>query len=628
MHPSANMPGLRFVVLTVLFTAMVFSLIHQALTRPSDNLVQAQAVIDPADPAWEPDQVMRMQAVPFTGVLARPNNRDVFWLRVAVAPHAPGAWSIQVLPPYVSEATVFRRDAAGRWHGLSAGMRVGYPDHGAPNTGISMSYSPVPQGEVVLIRMRTDSGPVLVRILPEPEALRQGLLLHVIAALLSGMLLVVALITTNLWLASRHPLWACQTLYLVTSIVMILWTLGLIDRYWPGEPGEHRVRAFEAAMVAYFALALHTFYRVFRLFSFPAWMRWPHHVGVSLAPLLILLVMKGEGDLALRLNNLVLVMLALFGLVGVWVIRHQDKALEWTFRLLFLLLVSYMVSWVVPFVMGDDQTAEQILYPLIQSHILLVMIVPVVAFRDSLVRLASADAAQRDLQRISTRLDGERTRLEDMHAFIGLLLHEIKGPLSTIRLAATNLRQDMPALPVVVARRLERIFRAVDGVDRVLRRSVDMDVLEQGALQPRLLSCDLLTIVDETLGRYDTTRIMVTVEASDTRVNTDPALLSMILGNLVENAMRYGEPRTPIRLVIAEGNSGALCVSLFNQVSPGAAPDPARVFTKYYRAPTSAGRSGLGLGLYWCRQVLNQLQGRITFGQRENEVRFTVWIPR
>lgn len=103
-------------------------------------------------------------------------------------------------------------------------------------------------------------------------------------------------------------------------------------------------------------------------------------------------------------------------------------------------------------------------------------------------------------------------------------------------------------------------------------------------------------------------------------------MLALMFGNLVDNAVKYAAPETPIlcRLVNRE-NQWVLSVT--NTVGHAGFPDPARLFTRYYRAPAVAQQSGLGLGLYWVRGIARKMGGDLSYSHTTSTLEFAICLP-
>jgi two-component system sensor histidine kinase KdpD len=93
-------------------------------------------------------------------------------------------------------------------------------------------------------------------------------------------------------------------------------------------------------------------------------------------------------------------------------------------------------------------------------------------------------------------------------------------------------------------------------------------------------------------------------------VPLDAVLIEQVLVNLLENAVKYTPSGTPIEIsAVAESNVVRVEVA---DRGPGLpVGEELRVFDKFYRAPETVARSGIGLGLTICRGIITAHGGRI-----------------
>ena len=114
-------------------------------------------------------------------------------------------------------------------------------------------------------------------------------------------------------------------------------------------------------------------------------------------------------------------------------------------------------------------------------------------------------------------------------------------------------------------------------------------------------------------------------------VHADAQMLSIVLGNLLENAYKYSEVGTPIALALsssvgAQGIAGWQW-TLENEVGDAGYPDLQKVFVKYYRSANAKSQSGSGLGLFLVKSLLDLMHGRVTYSPLKQRIRFEVWLP-
>lgn len=226
--------------------------------------------------------------------------------------------------------------------------------------------------------------------------------------------------------------------------------------------------------------------------------------------------------------------------------------------------------------------------------------------------------------------------------FISGVTHELKSPLTSIRLyaellenetvkpearrrGAAVIREETDRLSNLV----EQILRARALEARDLRlepRSVELgEWLAERAevLATRLRSLERDMLLEEELSSDRN-------EATNHFVLADPEALDLVLGNLVDNAVKYSPAGTPVRLGMRRQRHWLLFWVADEGV--GFPPEESRrLFDRFYRGGSELTRQtkGTGLGLYLVREFVEALEGRVV---AESEgpgrgSRFTVALP-
>ena len=198
-------------------------------------------------------------------------------------------------------------------------------------------------------------------------------------------------------------------------------------------------------------------------------------------------------------------------------------------------------------------------------------------------------------------------------ALLASLGHDLRTPLTTIRVAATNLtepslaagdRQEQSQLILAEVERLSRLFQNV----------LEMARIDAGAVSPNLRRAHPTEIiaaareqVAQTLAGH---HVKVSVEP-DMPVHLDPKLAAAALAHLLENAAQYAPSGSVID--IAARSTGADLTMTVRDRGPGIAPtDLPHVFDRFYRGAAGQTRvSGTGLGLWIARGLLAAGGGRV-----------------
>jgi two-component system OmpR family sensor kinase len=176
--------------------------------------------------------------------------------------------------------------------------------------------------------------------------------------------------------------------------------------------------------------------------------------------------------------------------------------------------------------------------------------------------------------------------------------HELRSPLARLRMAI-DLYEDAPDKT-----RKDEIVRNLAELDELVEEILLASRLDHAERLDRIETVDLLALASEEGARNG-----VEVSGAPALVDGDPKLLTRLVRNLMQNALRHGAP--PVAATVAlEGKRVVLSV---RDHGPGI-PDGegARVFEAFYR-PTgrSEGAGGWGLGLSLVRQIAGHHGGDV-----------------
>lgn len=183
-----------------------------------------------------------------------------------------------------------------------------------------------------------------------------------------------------------------------------------------------------------------------------------------------------------------------------------------------------------------------------------------------------------------------------------MLAHELKTPLAVTRLAGEALRTLLPAPAPAVAQRLVRIDSATTTMNALVEKCLLLDRVEGFShLQPQ--RCDLGTLVREAVDECrEPERICIRLHPR-LEAECDPDLLRIVVANLVDNALKYAPPDTPVQ-VRTRAEDGALHIEVHNEGPPLSPEDIARLFDRFWRARHGQNIPGVGLGLYLVRKIM------------------------
>ena len=199
----------------------------------------------------------------------------------------------------------------------------------------------------------------------------------------------------------------------------------------------------------------------------------------------------------------------------------------------------------------------------------------------------------------------ERMRSE----FLGLVSHELRGPLVAIKGSAATLLED-PRLARPEMREFHRIIAAqAEHMRALIGDLLDAGRIEAGTLSVEPEPCELAGLVEEArstfVGGGGRHGIVVDLPLGLPRAMADPRRIAQVLTNLLANAARHAPESTPIR--IAAAREGADVAVSVRDEGRGVAPEMLPLlFNKH-----QAGATGHGLGLAICKGLVEAHGGRI-----------------
>jgi two-component system sensor histidine kinase KdpD len=216
-------------------------------------------------------------------------------------------------------------------------------------------------------------------------------------------------------------------------------------------------------------------------------------------------------------------------------------------------------------------------------------------------------------------------------ALLASLAHDLRTPLTTIRVAASNLhassltdtdRDEQAALVVAEVERLTRLFQNI----------LEMTRIEAGAVVQSYQWVDPSEIIEAARNQIAPTSSAHPIEViarSEVRVvHLDPRLTSAALARLLENAAQYSPPGSSITVTHAVTGEG-LVVTVDDQGRGIAGADGERLFEPFYRgAQGPQHTTGTGMGLAIARGLLAAEHGRVWAENRpEGGARFSILVP-
>jgi two-component system sensor histidine kinase KdpD len=224
------------------------------------------------------------------------------------------------------------------------------------------------------------------------------------------------------------------------------------------------------------------------------------------------------------------------------------------------------------------------------------------------------EAAQRSDQLRTTLLDA--------------IAHEFKTPLTSIKAATTALLAH-PEQPVdTVAELLAIADEEAERLKILIDDALELASLDRGDIR---LSRTPVTVSDVVREAVDSVRIdsrQLTVAGSDAvpTLALDQRLIRLAIRQILDNALKYSPPGTPIEVKVATGD-GMVWIDVNDHGDGIPEKDQERIFERFYRGPSTSQVPGSGLGLSIANSIVRAHGGTLTLTSRPGETTFRIALP-
>ncbi|WP_114941018.1 sensor histidine kinase [Mucilaginibacter endophyticus] len=216
--------------------------------------------------------------------------------------------------------------------------------------------------------------------------------------------------------------------------------------------------------------------------------------------------------------------------------------------------------------------------------------------------------------------------------FINNFTHEFKTPVSVIKIAGSNLRGD-GELTERQRRHYGKILdEEADKLNELMNKLLSFTQIENKSITLKEEEID----IESFIGRYiETFKIKYADFNLKFKINgvetfyTDPVLLGSVFQNLIENAYKYSHPQQKELFINISHERRNIIFSFADKGIGIPKNELNNVFKKFYRIENQYNQNGsVGLGLAFCKELVNFMNGDITVYSKVNEgSEFIVTLP-
>ena len=319
------------------------------------------------------------------------------------------------------------------------------------------------------------------------------------------------------------------------------------------------------------------------------------YAGAFVLAIILCLYGLGYNRLALHTNILVISIIPFILMIGVFVVKansHINKLILNKIKPLYFLLMFVVVLTGISGLGVGDQLSLTFMHALLTgvllSYILIIRLNIQLRFRAKKQLIGRASL-------VSTKM--LKAELQDQITLMSILTHEIKTPLTTIKLKLYHSPQRSEVRPHLNA--IEHVLDEVNTLG-VLDREKELKV-----------KIDAVQILQSIWRRVSSqSRLLVEFNYNyrgNMEIKVEQFIIETIMENLMENALKYADEDSQIKASIFR-NGDKIIFRLSNQCSAIEYKDMSSIYEKYWRGKSQKRVHGTGLGL-WIVQQLCQSKG-------------------
>lgn len=242
-------------------------------------------------------------------------------------------------------------------------------------------------------------------------------------------------------------------------------------------------------------------------------------------------------------------------------------------------------------------------------------------------------------------LDGKRleqyaselkTSLQSRDEFLSIASHELKTPVTSLKLQLQMVKRRFVASEQTfpewesIASGINSSLKQINRLTELVEALLDVSTIQSGKINFSFQKVDVKTLMEEVVERFtDTAELsqsMIELKVPESLLMFwDRSRIDQVMVNLISNAIKYAPG--PIKVEVKR-------ISDYIQIAvrdegPGLRPElQARIFDRFERLGVSRNISGLGLGLFIVKQIIEGHQGTITVNSKEGKgTEFIIQLP-
>lgn len=591
----------------------------------SDDFITSRAVLEDQAGVLSIEEIGDMPFQPVGFILSKGYTDSIHWLRITVrARDDAGELVLRIRPNYLDEITLFEQDTgvAKGWKTHVTGDRIPFMARERATLTLGFLIKPAKANNIYYLRLKTTSASIMnVQALSPHDAEIRDLQLNLLQFLYLGILLGFLFLAINDYITNHDEMVGWLVFYQCIYLIYNIFILGYIAPLIPfADFGLVDIStSFIILLMTLVSLVFNK--KVINLFEPNKLILRVFIILIIASPIDLIIMLLGYTRLALQINALLVLLAAPMLVFLAFSARHEAAPGRRLLRAMYVIgVISLLISMLA--LLGWIEATEWKLQIMFLNGIISTLLMFLLLHFRSIKFQKEGEQAKFNLVLVEESLKIEQLQRQKENRFMAMLNHEIKTPLSVIRM--TLGMQEITAADKYGAQ------KSVLDIDAIVDRCLQADQLDQKKFTLKLQKFRLDELLAEVCTASASPQKLELKCDIQPEMHTDLSLLRIIVNNLIDNALKYAKPRSIVHIhvvYIEHKNKKGVQIDIINQPGTAGMPDAQRVFSKYYRSPGAHNKTGSGLGLYLVQGMIELLGGWVCYNPTQNEVKFELWIP-
>jgi two-component system, OmpR family, sensor histidine kinase KdpD len=208
------------------------------------------------------------------------------------------------------------------------------------------------------------------------------------------------------------------------------------------------------------------------------------------------------------------------------------------------------------------------------------------------------------------------------------IAHEFKTPLTSIKAATTALLAHPGQQPDTAVELLTIADEEAERLKILIDDALELASIDRKDFHLSPAPTAIADLVRESVEsvRIDARQLTFTSSDGMPMLLVDKRLIRLAIRQIVDNALKYSPPGTPIEVHVASGDS-TVWIDIVDHGEGIAPKDQERIFERFYRGPSTSQVPGSGLGLSIANSIVRAHGGTLSVSSRTGETTFRIALP-